>query len=175
MLLAAFMFPAALMFLVTGGFYTWGISGSYESHDYVVELDRPLTADTDTLAAIAERELQRLDIKLPTGQAKVKTIGTSFHLDWTGSKRDVLLEPTANPLEAKLVVKETTWYRNLVQLHKAKGGMLFKIYATMLAVALFFILASGFLMAWQLPKYRRLAGVTAAAGTLLFFIVLALS
>ncbi len=108
MLLAAFMFPAELMFLVTGGFYTWGISGSYESYDYVVELDRPLTADTDTLAAIAKRELQRLDIKLPTGQAKVKTVGTSLHLEWTGSKRDVLLEPTANPLEAKLIVKETT-------------------------------------------------------------------
>jgi hypothetical protein len=57
---------------------------------------------------------------------------------------------------AQLTVKETSWYRNLVQLHKAKGGIVFKIYAAVFAIALGLILISGFIMAWQAPKLKRL-------------------
>jgi hypothetical protein len=175
MLLAAFMFPVALMFLITGGFYTWGVSGSYDSQSYDVALAQPLTADQELLLELTLAELQRLAVPLPSGAAKVKRTGTSFQLEWTGSKRDVILEPVSDPLVARLVVKNTTWYRNLVQLHKAKGGVFFKIYAAMLAVALFTILFSGFLMAWQVPKYRRQALVFAGAGAGLFVAMVAMS
>jgi hypothetical protein len=168
MLLAAFMFPVALMFLVTGGLYTWGIKGSYESQSYQLELDQPLTDDQALLAELTETELQRLSVAPPSGAAKVKKLGTSFQLEWTGAARDVVLEPTADPLVAKLTVKETTWYRNLVQLHKAKGGQLFKVYAAILAVSLFTILLSGFLMAWAVPKYRKMAVSAALSGVGLF-------
>jgi hypothetical protein len=168
MLLAAFMFPVALMFLVTGSLYTWGIKGSYVTQSYQLELDKPLAADQVTLLEVAEAELQRLAIAPPSGGAGVKKIGSSFQLEWTGATRDVVLEPTVDPLVAKLTVKETTWYRNLVQLHKAKGGQLFKVYAAILAVSLFTILLSGFLMAWQVPKYRKMALSAALSGVGLF-------
>ena len=87
----------------------------------------------------------------------------------------MLLEPTDNPLLATLSIKETTWYRNLVQLHKAKGGQLFKVYAAALAIGLFVILLSGFLMAWQVPKLRRLANLCAGLGIGLFLLVVVLS
>jgi hypothetical protein len=58
-----------------------------------------------------------------------------------------------------------------VQLHKAKGGQLFKVYAAFLAVSLFTILLSGFLMAWQVPKLRRLAAICAATGAALFLVM----
>ncbi len=38
LLLAAFMFPVALMFLVTGGLYTWRFKGSYVSTSSDVSL-----------------------------------------------------------------------------------------------------------------------------------------
>jgi hypothetical protein len=104
------------MFLVTGGFYTWGIKGSYDSDVHTIAVEKPLTA--------------------------------------------------------KLTIKDTTWYRHLVQLHKAKGGQLFKIYAAVLAVSLFVILFSGFIMAWQVPKYRRRALVFSAAGVGMFLLMI---
>ena len=64
-------------------------------------------------------------------------------LEWTGSSKDVILEPTDKKLIAKLTVKHTTWYRHLVQLHKAKGGNPFKVYAAILAISLALLLASG--------------------------------
>jgi len=175
MLLAAFIFPVACMFLVTGGLYTWGIKGAYVSQSYEVQLDKPLVDDLAMLVELTEVELQRLSIASPSGGAKVKKIGPSFQLEWTGAGRDVVLEPTADPLMATLTVKETTWYRNLVQLHKAKGGQLFKVYAAILAISLFTILLSGFLMAWGVPKYRKMSLTAAMAGIVLFMLMVATS
>ena len=172
MLLASFMFPVALMFLITGGLYTWGLKGSYNSEVHTISLEKPLAADQEYLVSLARRELERLGVSVPSGGASLKKGGTSWKLEWTGSARDIVLEPTVNELVAQLTVKETTWYRNLVQLHKAKGGQLFKFYAAGLAVALFIILFSGFVMAWQMPAYRKRALVFSAAGVVIFLLAI---
>ena len=105
----------------------------------------------------------------------MKKGGTSFKAEWTGSRRDVTLEPTDAELTAKLTVKNTTLYRNLVQLHKAKGGQLFKIYAALLAISLFTILSTGFILAFQVPKYRSPAIFAAILGVALFLAMVTLS
>jgi len=168
MLLAAFIFPAALMFIVTGGLYTWDIKGSYANEVHIIELSQPLTADEKRLSTLMQQELEKRLIEPPGGNAKIKKGGTSFKVEWTGSERDVVLEPTANPMAAELIIKETTWYRQLVQLHKAKGGQLFKVYAAMLAISLFAILSTGFILALQIPKYRKSAIYAALAGIAMF-------
>ena len=173
--LAAFIFPAVVMFIVTGAFYTWEIKGSYNSEVHTLPLEQPLIDEQQVLMEIVDRELQRLAISRPTGKAKIKRSGTSFQLEWTGSKRDILLEPTPDEALAKLTIKETTWYRNFVQLHKAKGGQLFKVYAAVLAISLFIILFSGFLMAWQIPKYRNTALTFSTAGIIVFLLMYSLS
>lgn len=175
MLLAAFIFPAALMFLVTGGFYTWDIKGSYSKEVHIIELSKPLVADENQLNGLMKQELEKLSIEPPSGNAKIKKGGTSFKAEWTGSKRDVVFEPTADPMSAKLIVKETTWYRQLVQLHKAKGGQLFKVYAATLAVSLFAILSTGFILALQIPKFRKSATYAALAGIAMFLVMVSSS
>ena len=167
-LLAAFMFPVALMFLITGGLYTWDIKGTYVTNTFEIPLDEPIQPDQASLEALLRDLLQQRKIALPSGSSSVRKVGTSFQLEWTGSERDVLLEPTADPLVARLSIKETTWYRHFVQLHKAKGGALFKVYAAMLAISLFLMLATGFLLAWQVPRFRKQASGVAATGLLLF-------
>lgn len=175
MLLAAFIFPAAVMFLITGGLYTWGVKGSYSDEVYLIELNEPLTADISQIKSLMKQELHKLSIEAPSGQASLKKGGTSFRAEWTGSKRDVVLEPTDHVTSARLTVKETTWYRNLVQLHKAKGGQPFKIYAAVLALSLLIILTTGFVIAFQIPKYRRSAISAAAVGVVLFLVVISTS
>ena len=175
MLLAAFIFPAVVMFLVTGGFYTWGVKGSYSDHIHLIKLDQPVSADLAQLTQLIEGELASLGVSTPSGKAKVKKAGTSFKVEWTGSKRDVVFEPTTDQLVARLSVRETTWYRNLVQLHKAKGGQPFKIYAAVLAISLFTILSTGFLIAFGIPKYRKLVISAAMAGVLLFIVMVSMS
>lgn len=170
MLLAAFILPVAIMFLVTGGFYTWGQKGSYVSESFNMQLLQPLQDDKALLTGLVTQELVARGLETPTGGAKVKQAGTSYLFEWTGSDLDVVLEPTADPLVAKMKLKDTTWYRHFVQLHKAKGGQLFKYYAAFFAISLLLILISGFVMAMQLPKYRGQALIAAAAGCAVFLL-----
>ncbi len=175
MLLAAFIFPVALMFLITGGLYTWSIKGSYSNTVHRINLSQPLIADANTLREFMQLELDRLDIDPPSGNVTIKKGGTSYKAEWTGSVRDVVLHPTANKLKAKMVIKDTTWYRQLVQLHKAKGGQFFKVYAALLAVSLFTILLTGFVIALQIPKYRNSAILATLAGIAMFVAMIASS
>jgi hypothetical protein len=170
-LLAAFILPAVTMFLVTGSLYTWGIKGGYETTVHKLHLETPLQRQLTELVAITEKELKARDIMMPSGQAKIKKIGTSFRLEWSGSTKDVILEPTSRPLVAKLKIKKTSWYRQFVQLHKAKGGSLFKVYAVILATSLFLLLITGFIMAWKTPKLRNLILVSTALGIAVFVVM----
>ena len=174
-LLAAFILPVTVMFAVTGALYTWGIKGSYTDDVYIVDLDEPLTADVSVLTKFAESELKSLDISAPEGKPKLKTLGSQFRLEWTGSSRDLILEPGDNTQVAKLTIKHTSWYRNLVQLHKAKGGTAFKVYAVIFAVALGLLLISGFIMALQTPKLKSATLASSLIGFVSFIAFIELS
>lgn len=173
-LLAAFILPVAVMFVVTGALYTWGIKGSYSNQVHSVNLGDPLRADAAFLTNLAETELTALSISKPEGNPKLKTYGDHFLLEWTGSSKDIILEPGEDAKTATLTIKRTSWYRKFVQLHKAKGGTLFKIYAVIFAVSLVILLFSGFLMAWQTPRLKRATLASSCLG-LVFFLVFYLS
>lgn len=174
-LLAAFIFPVALMYMITGALYTWGIKGGYEKETYEVQLSEVMRPELGELTKLVEVELGKLGQDVPSGNSKIKTMGSSFMLDWAGSSKDVSLEPTDNQLIAKLTVKHTTWYRNLVQLHKAKGGPVFKVYAVILAVFITLLLLSGFMMAWQMPKLKNATMVSSLVGVISFIVLILLS
>ena len=105
----------------------------------------------------------------------MKTFGSHYRLEWTGSSKDLILEPEENDLTAKLTIKHTSWYRNLVQLHKAKGGTAFKVYAVIFAVALGILLLSGFIMAWQTPKLKSATIAASLIGLISFVAFIAIS
>jgi len=167
-LLAAFILPAATMYIVTGALYTWGEKGSYHSTVHEVALAQPLQAERDSLRKLAMQELDRRGLSHPEGRASLKAYGEHFLLEWTGSSKDVLVEPTDEALVARLTIKNTTWYRSLVQLHKAKGGTAFKVYAAFVAAALLLILASGYVLALQTQPLRRATLIATALGFAVF-------
>ena len=167
--LAAFILPVAIMFFVTGAFYTWGVKGSYETTVYKLDLQKPIEEEVSKLVKLVTQELEKQNMETPSGQAKIKRMGTYFSLEWTGSNKDIILEPTKKPLIAKLKIKNTSWYRQFVQLHKAKGGTPFKVYATIFATALLLLLITGFVMAWQITKLRKITLFSASLGIVVFF------
>lgn len=167
-LLAAFIIPAAIMFSLTGALYTWGIKGNYDTTTHELKLNKPIQGELAELVTLATEELKRQNLATPSGKAKIKTIGPSFRLEWTGSNMDIILEPTAQPLIAQLQIKHTSVHRQFVQLHKAKGGTPFKVYAAIFATALLLLLVTGFIMAWQMPKLRKPALVSASLGIAVF-------
>lgn len=174
LLLAAFFFPVALMFAFTGGLYTLAIKGGYEEVLQPVVVDEALKPELAALVSLAERELQAAGLAVPSGGASVKKAGTSFELEWTGVDRDVVLRPTADPLRAELIIKNTGPWRHLVQLHKAKGSVVAKGISVAWAVGLVVILGSGLVMAWTAPPFRSLALRASGAGLATFVVYLLL-
>ncbi len=174
-LLAAFILPVAVMFMVTGALYTWGIKGSYTEDIYEIPVSKAIRSNLGELTDITKLALEERGINSPEGKPKIKTFGNHFFLEWTGSSKDLTLEPTSDKFTAKLTIKNTSWYRNLVQLHKAKGGTVFKIYAVIFVIAIGLLLVSGFIMAWQTPKLKRVTLITFLMGIGVFIIIMSLS
>lgn len=172
MLLASFMLPVAIMYPLTGALYTWGVKGDYEINTYQIKLEQPLTKDKQKMVELVKQFLIQKEISIPTGKAKIKSAGNSFQLEWTGANRDIVFEPGTNALVAQLKIKQTTPYRQLVQLHKAKGGTAFKVYAAIFATAFLAMLLTGFLMAIQMPKFRMPIILAMSSGFIVFIIMI---
>lgn len=164
LILSCFFLPAAVLYLITGACYTMGYTGSYITTVHMLPLDAPLQADLDACRALAKGLLETEGIIPPSGGEKIRRVGTSFVYEWTGSNRDVLLSPTENPAQVRLEVKNTTLFRRMVQLHKAKGGVLFKGYAVAFSAALMVSLISGAVIAWLRPSLRKLSIAAACSG-----------
>lgn len=167
--LAALLFPAMLMFLITGGLYTWGITGGTHDTSRTVTLATPLHSDDETgMKGVALAALDQAELDAPSGKSRVRKTGQSFAFEWTGSRLDVTVEPTADPLIAKVTIKEASLHRLFVQLHKAKAGIAFKVYASMLAVALFLLVATGLMIGFKSPPLRRATLAGSVAGLAIF-------
>lgn len=166
--LAAFFLPFAALFVITGALYTISIKGSYNTREETVALSEPLEADLASLVAVATTALEERGVGLPSGGASVKKMGDAFQLEWTGSNRDVILQPGATAGEAILQIKDTTPYRRLVQLHKAKGSAFAKAVSVIWAAGLALMIISGLCMIWSSTKHLKIAGISCAAGVGLF-------
>ena len=108
------------------------------------------------------------ELGAPSGGERIRTVGDSWTYEWTGAQRDVAISPGATPNEVKLTVKEASLHRIFVQLHKAKGSTLFKAYATVLAISLFLLVATGLAVGLMAPAFRSLTIWTSGIGLAAF-------
>jgi hypothetical protein len=125
-LLAAFVFPVAIMFMITGVLYTCGIKGSYSKTVYDIQLTEELQPELATLIALAIVELDKLELGHSSGEAKVKSIGSSFMLEWTGSSKDINLEPIDDDLMAHLPSTKQVGIDTLFNFIKQKAVLFLK-------------------------------------------------
>jgi len=166
---AAFMFPAVLMFLVTGGLYTWGNKGEWVETTHLVPLTQPFeTQDEAGLKAMAQTALAVDGVALPSGSASLTGHGAQQSMSWVGARSEVAVSLAEDPAMAQVVVKEATLHRWLVQLHKAKGSVWFKVYASALAIVLFMLVASGLIMGLQIRSLRRITVISGLSGAVAF-------
>lgn len=170
LILATFIFPIILMFLVTGALYTLGIKGSYDTQLYTLHLNTPLQKDDASLIDFVTKELQNLNLSPPTGDIRNQSTDGRIELNWRGAALRVTLESRL-PTEAKLIVQKASWYKRLLELHTANGATAFKVYAIVLASSLFMLLITGFIMALQMPKYQKLTLYSMVTGIAVFIVM----
>ena len=168
LILAAFMFPAVLMFLVTGALYTWGNKGAWYEESATVALESPFAGQSDAqMQALAVSELEQRGLPLPSGKLAIET-GDDASLTWNGAQAEIELSASADPMIAEATIREASFHRWMVQLHKAKGSTAFKVYATILASVLFLLVASGIIMGLQVKSLRGITIGSSVVGALAF-------
>ena len=168
-ILAGFFLPVALVFAITGGLYTFGIKGDYKTVNLDLNLSLPLEPKLSEMITTAEGILKEQGLQsFPTGSPGLKKIGTSWQFEWTGISYDFTLEPTAQNEVYKAAIKKTSPHRFFVQLHKAKGGLPFKILAGAFAIGLILLFISGVFIALAVPKLKRHLYLSAFLGFLAF-------
>lgn len=172
-LIATFILPSVLLFIITGSFYTWGEKGDYEITKYSFQGDLQLEWSEEGIVQMARTFLQEKQLDEPSGELSVRFNQDSGRLSWSGSAADVSLTVNKNDRNAELEYRKATLFKRFVQLHKAKGGNAFKVYATVMAIGLLLLSISGYVLALQLKAYRRMTLITSVVG-ILFFIVLVL-
>lgn len=171
------LLPFIIMFSVTSALYAWGITGSVEEKQYTIFLSQPLKQDPTYLHEWLEDLLEIKGIDSPSGRGKLELNNhdNSYRYYWSGSSREVSVEPTLDPNVAKLVVKESGAYRYFIQLLQGKGADIFKVYITLVAFGLMFLTLSGLAMALKVPKYRNLAKRYLLLGGAMFVITVIMS
>jgi hypothetical protein len=174
-IIAAFIMPITLMFLITGSLYTWGIKGETIQATYTFTIDEASAPKTDAeLLSTLINHLVTNKMPIPSGEPSFRPGKTRSSISWSGSNAEISFSVSEN-LEAKLDLRESTFYRRFVQLHKGKGGEGFKYYAMVLASGLLLLLFSGYGMALQLKQYRKLAIYTTIFGFAFFVLMVFLN
>jgi hypothetical protein len=172
---AALLLPFIVMFAITGALYTWGVKGDVETNQYDIVLSQPLKYESEYLHQWLEDVLEIKGIDTPSGQGKMKGNAENYYYQWSGSAHNVSVAPSSEPLVAQLTIEQSSYYHYLVQLHKGKGGTIFKVYAAILAIGLVFLAITGVVMALRMPKFRTLTQRYLIAGSVMFIVAVLLS
>lgn len=167
LILATFIFPVILMFLVTGSLYLLGFEGSFDTQIYPLKLNAPLQKDDASLTDFITNELKNLNLSAPTTKVRNLTKDELIKFEMRSAALRVTIEST-QPDQATLTVQKADWFKKLMELHINHGNKAFKMYALFLAITLLSLLVTGYIMALQLPRYRKMTVYSTVAGIAVF-------
>jgi hypothetical protein len=170
-ILACFFMPMALLYFISGALYSFDIKGDVDKQVYTVALDRPFTPDLAQLSEYAKTALNQHELTQPTGNASITRKRRSSEYRWGDLQRLVVIEPTANPLEVKLVYRQRSPLTQLMRVHRAEAGSTIRLYSLSMVVSLILILGSGVFLAVGMPKLRRTALLALGAGSIVILSV----
>lgn len=163
-ILACFFIPMATLYFVSGALYALNIKGHIDKQVYNLALDRPFSPDLAQLSDLAKTELDQRGLLHPSGDQTVKEKKGSYEYRWGDLKYLVVINPTDNPLEVELIYRERDPLAQVMRVHRAEAGSLVKIFSISMAISLLMILSSGVFLAVGIPKLRRTAWLSLAAG-----------
>jgi len=173
--LAGFFFTTMLLLIVTGGLMNLGVDGSYDKTSYSLEVKQPLPTEINILKSIIINELNSRDISLPKGKVDIEIEDDSLVFEWEGASHNVILKNDISTLQTMLIIERASIFSYLENLHKSDGGPIFKVLAIFCSFGLIILLVTGVLMAWHIPKHRKLTIKSMLFGSATFIFAMILS
>lgn len=155
MLLAAFLLPLALMYLVSGILYTLDVKGHIKKQEIMVPLEQAFVPNLEDLKKQTINILKQKHMPTPGGEPSLKKRKGVYELYWSDLKYAVKLQATSHPMTARLTVKKRNFLAQVMRIHRAEAGLVFQVFTIILVLGLMTILLSGVYMALMVPKFKR--------------------
>ena len=167
MYLAAFFAPAVLLVVMSGGLYLAGIKGEVDQ-ETVYKGDITIDSDSASLHADVDSLLSTAGITAYSFEY-VKVKGATLYTRPTSTEH-YIIKSSADGTE--VIQARPDLQSKMMELHKGHGPTIFKTFQKVFAVALMFIILSGLWLGISAARLRKSTLLTAAAGTLLFVLLL---
>lgn len=171
-ILAGFFFATTLFLIITGGLMNIGVDGSYHKTSYALEIKQPLPTEINALKKIMIKELLKLELSPPKGKVDLEVENKSLVFEWEGSRYNAVLESDSQKKETQLIIEQASLFSYAENLHKSDGGPFFKVLAIGCSLGLIFLLTTGVLMAWHIPRYKLLTIKSMLLGSAFFLVAI---
>lgn len=174
LLLAGFILPIAILYFVSGALYTIDIKGSVKRQTFKLQLETPFTPNLDYLVQVTQQALKERQIEQPEGDPVLKKKRSGYELRWGDMTTVITLRPSNNVHTATLTVRQRSLLTQVMRIHRAEAGILFKVLAVVMVCGLIAMFATGVQMARHIPALRRPLVIAVTAGLLTFITLLLL-
>ncbi len=157
--LASLFMPFMLLMPITGGLYLLGESGEMKkSEAFMIEGRAP---DSDREVFFRDQFKSRgldFDFEYIRESGKDFTFRPSSRIHYSATQMD-------NGIQVFRL--EPSWLKRLVEIHKGHGPQLLKWIQVAFSLTLILVALSGVYLAWLVPAYRKVMGLSFAVGLVL--------
>jgi len=159
------------MYLASGLLYTLNIKGSIHKTKIPIELETPIEDDVSQVKQIVLAALQQTAFTLPDSLPTLKHKKGHSEVRWNRMSQSFTLQFEAGTKTALLVIGQRDQLTQIMRIHRAESGKLFKLLSLSMVLALSLILVSGFYMALT-SRLRKISLIAAGCGILVFIGIL---
>jgi hypothetical protein len=171
MLLSSFVFPAVLIYVVSGALYTLDVKGSVAKQMFTVALEKPFEANLEQLTRVIEKTLVEKALVLPNGDSYLKKSKDSYKFHWGDLRYSVAGDLKKDTNLVEFTYRERSLLTQVMRIHRAEAGTAFKFVSIMAVLGLLLVFVSGFYMAYTIPKFRNPSLIATGLGVVMLFIV----
>ena len=171
MLLSSFIFPAVLLYIVSGALYTLDIKGSVAKQTFTVVLEKPFEPNLEQLTGLIEKTLVAKALVLPDGDSNLKKSKDGYKFNWGDLRYSVSGDVKKDTSSVEVTYRERSILTQIMRIHRAEAGIAFKFVSIMAVLGLLLIFMSGFYMAYTMPKFRNPSLIATVLGVFILFVL----
>jgi len=171
MLLSSFVFPAVLLYVISGALYTLDVKGSISKQTFTVTLEKPFEPNLEWLMGVTEKTLVDKALVLPDGASYLKKSKDGYKFHWGDLRYSVTAVAKKDASLVEFTYRDRSILTQVMRIHRAEAGIAFKFISIMTVLGLILVFVSGLYMAYTVPKFRNPSLIATGLGVLILFVV----
>ncbi len=147
------------------------VKGSVAKQTFTVALEKPFEPDLELLSGAVKKTLAEKALVLPDGDPSLKKSKGGYKFLLNSLRYSVTVVAKKGEPSVELTYRERSVLTQVMRIHRAEAGTMFKVVSIMAVAGLMLVFASGLYMAYTMPKFRRPSLIATGLGVLLLLVV----